>query len=72
MERILLGNNVHGNSGLWVSKKGVDVLAYDGFYNDGFNDNYAWKGFDTTDAIKTYGWVWGNGDAYTIFPEIFC
>tara|TARA_S200002703_G_scaffold152827_1_gene153692 strand:- start:29039 stop:35683 length:6645 start_codon:yes stop_codon:yes gene_type:complete len=57
MDRILLGKAPSGESGLWVSKPGVNVFAFAGnnYYDDayGFNENFSWTGSNT----YTHGWV---------------
>ena len=78
MDRVLLGKNDAGNSGLWVSKPGVNVIAYssngylagtapreeDGtvFPIYGHNENFIWTG----DETYVYGYVDGYEAPYTI------
>lgn len=48
MDRVLLGKSESGKAGLWVSKPGVNVIAYAGntYFDDmyGLNQNFKWSG----------------------------
>jgi len=48
MDRVLLGKSEEGKVGLWVSKPGINVIAYAGntYFDDmyGLNQNFKWSG----------------------------
>ena len=64
MDRVLLGKSEEGEVGLWVSKPGINVIAFAGnsYFDDayGFNENFNWRG----DETFTYNWVRKGVDEY--------